>query len=87
MYSGEPANDIRMERTMQRVVLFKNVVIGLGSILIAALAVWNLIQGNWIAALLLFFVAEPVWYFIADIATGILAAPFIGAAAIRQRRR
>jgi hypothetical protein len=50
-----------MERTMQRVVLFKNIVIGLGSIAIAILAILALIDGEWVVALLLFFIGEFVW--------------------------
>ena len=76
-----------MARTMQKVVLFRRLVIGLGATAIAVLALLELIAGNWVVTLLLLFVGEPVWYLIADIATGILVAPFVGVAALRGRRR
>jgi hypothetical protein len=76
----------RMARRMLKVVLFKKVVIGLGSLIIAIIALVNLIAGNWATGLLLISVGELVWYFIADIGTGLLVAPLVGASMIRDRR-
>lgn len=69
----------RFERSASSVVLFKNIVIGLGSFAIAIIAVLNLIAGSWGTALLILFVGEPVWFFAADLATGMLGAAFLWA--------
>lgn len=75
-----------LERTLVRGVVFKNLVIGIGSIAVAVIAMMQFIAGNWVVGLLLLTVGELVWYIAADIATGIILAPFIGVAALRGRR-
>jgi tetratricopeptide (TPR) repeat protein len=79
--------EMRMERTLQRCRSFKLWVIALGAIAVAVFALLELIAGKWVAALLLFFVGEAVWEFVADIVTGVLVSPFIGAALFFNRRR
>jgi hypothetical protein len=78
---------IRMERTMERAVLFKRSVIGLGALAIVILALVSFIRGEWVVGLLLLTLGQLVWYIVADIATGIVVAPFVGVAALRHRRR
>lgn len=75
------------ERTLQAGVAFKNIVIGLGFLVLVAWTIWLLTQGKFLASLLIFFIGGPVWYIVADIATGLLIAPFVGTAALRDRRR
>jgi hypothetical protein len=77
----------RIDRALTRVVVFKNIILGLGTLLILGLAVYSLIKGQWIAALILAFVVEPIWFVVADIVTGLLAAPFVGVAAARDRHK
>jgi hypothetical protein len=67
--------------------LAKSLVMVAGSLLIMGSGFWQLAHGEIIAALVLFIIVEPVWLFVADIATGIILLPFVGLAAMWDRAR
>lgn len=69
-----------VETTLAWGGLFKNIVMGLGSLLILGIAIWNLTEGRWVAFLVIVFIVEPIWFVVADIATGLLLIPVTGIA-------
>ena len=75
----------RAETTLAVGGLFKQIVLTLGSLAIFALAILSFVKGSWLFGVLLIFIGEPVWFFLADLATGILLLPFVGMAALRDR--
>lgn len=69
-----------VETTLAWGGLFKHIVMAVGELAICAIAILAAIDGDWAAALILFFIASPIWLVIADIATGLLLAPIAGIA-------
>jgi hypothetical protein len=68
-------------------VIFKLAVIWLGRILIVIWAVLAAIAGEWLFAGLLLLIGLPLWFFVADIATGLIVAPIVGLVALFSRKR
>ncbi len=63
----------------------KWVIMTLGALAVAAWGVWLLVHGEWFGLGVL-LVGVPLWYLVADIATGLVLLPIVGIMALLGRR-
>lgn len=61
-------------------------VLVLGEIAVLGVAIWQLVEGNWLAAVGIVLVGGPVAYIVLDVLTGLVLLPILGIAAITNRR-
>ena len=52
----------------------KGVLLTLGSLAVFGYGTYMLVTGHVVAGLLIIFIGEPIWLFVADIATGLILA-------------
>jgi len=64
----------------------KGFLMVVGSLALVGYGLWALIHGQWILGLVTWFIAEPIWLFVADILTGLILAPIVGIAQLLGRR-
>lgn len=77
----------RGERTLVAGVALKRIALVLGEIAVLGVAIWQLAEGHWAVALGVVFVGGVVAYIVIDVLTGLLLLPFVGAAAVADRRQ
>lgn len=76
----------RAERTLVTGAALKQIVLALGELVVLAIAIWQLVEGRWAVALGVLVIGGLVAYIVLDVLTGLLLLPFVGAAAVTDRR-
>lgn len=76
----------RAERTLATGAALKQIVLVLGELVVVAIAIWQLVEGRWAVALGVLVIGGLVAYVALDVLTGLLLLPFVGAAAVSDRR-
>ena len=64
----------------------KSIIMGVGALGLLAIGIYWATQGEWVKALIVWFIIQPIWFFVADIVTGALILPFVGLAGIVGRK-
>jgi hypothetical protein len=52
----------------------KGFLLGVGSLAVTGYGIYSAVTGHVLRGLLIIFIGEPIWLFVADIATGIILA-------------
>lgn len=74
------------ENTLAIGAAVKSVLLIAGSLCILGLGIYWAVRGDWTKALILWFIVEPIFVIVADIITGLVLLPLVGAAQALGRR-